>query len=536
MNEGKISILIVEDHQIISVGLKLLLQQIPDFDVVGEASTGKGAVEMIGRLRPDIVLMDIGLPDIDGIEATYQGKTLCPRTHFIMLTSHQSEQDIYASLGAGASGYCFKDVTSEQLQFAIREVRAGRKWLTPEAQERLARVREHAAGPEQSEIAHSEMLDILCYLEQGLSNVEIAAELNVTVDEVREYLRQTVEKLFLADSLDYSKTKPVKQWRKQMAAQIGDFAIDAKISCANLLMGEVFEGKYLIESLIGRGGMGRVYKARHMHMDRQVAIKILLPQFADDRRLIRFFKDEAKAASTLVHPNVVQIFDFGVTSDGQAFLVMDYVEGNPLDSLLRSNFVLTDEQFFSIFDQICSGLRSAHNKSIIHCDLKPSNVLLITNENNFFSVRLIDFGLAKIVPPAKCGVQLQLTDSFELSGSPAYMSPEQCRGGRVDARTDLYSLGCIMYEALTGKQAVDGRTPMECISKHLEEVPMRFELACPDTYIPYELQAITFKLLEKNPDLRFQTVDDLQKALREAHERLLCADAGKSESDYLVCV
>ncbi len=509
----EIAIVIVEDHKLMSTGLKLMLQQIPGFQIVGEAYDGKSAVQSIVRMRPDVVLMDIGLPDIDGIDVTYQIKFLCPHTKVIMLTSHQSEEDVLASLGAGANGYCLKDSTSAQLESAIRTVDSGGNWLDPEL-ERCLKKAGSSVKPPNSQLQEIEDLDLLCFVEQGLSNAEIAKELSVSVETVKVRLRKIFETLFLSELIPQRLQKTAQRWRKQLAAHVGDAVVEGEKTTTQILsIGETFAGKYQIKAVIGRGGMGRVYKAVHIHMDRLVAIKVLLPQFAADRRVIRFFQDEAKAASTLLHPNIVQIFDFGITADGQAFLVMDYIDGVALDTVLRSEVCLNRSRFFSVFLQICDALIEAHEKSVIHCDLKPSNIILTQNGTQSEFVKIIDFGLAKTLPPAKAGVQGQLTDSFEVCGSPSYMSPEQCRGTRMDWRTDLYSLGCTMYEALTGHQAINGATAMECVSMHLEDTPLGFDHICPERKIPKELEHLVFKLLAKNPEHRIQSAQDLKTAL-----------------------
>ncbi|CAN5543369.1 hypothetical protein BH10CYA1_BH10CYA1_18910 [soil metagenome] len=502
-----IKILIVEDHQIIRIGLRLLLEKMENFSIVGEAEDGGLALGKALELRPDVILMDIGLPGTDGVEASFQIKSQLPSTRIIMLTSHDGDDDILASMGAGADGYCLKDVPAVQLADAIRTVHRGGTWLDPRIAERLLKTQQ-VKEPNRPPTLTAENLDLLCYVEQGLSNEEIAVDMGLHIDVLRAKMREVLEILFLSDDPNQSG----KKLRQQFAAKLGDVVFDTD-QPANLSIGDTFADKYLIKSQIGRGGMGRVYKALHLHTDRVVAIKVLLPQFASDRRVARLFEEEARAASALVHQNTVQIFDFGVTREGQSFLVMDYIEGTSFETILRREPILDPDRFFNIFDQVCNALIAAHAKDIIHCDIKPSNIVLLPNSNGPDIAKLIDFGLAKILPPPQSSIQAQLTESFEVCGSPAYMSPEQCRGGKLDARSDLYSLGCIMYEALTGKQAAEGNSAMECIAKHLEELPPRFAQACPDRNIPKALEHIVFALLQKVPEARFQTARQVKNAL-----------------------
>lgn len=509
-NVGVIRILIVEDHQIVRLGLRLFLEKVPNFAIVGEVEDGTTAITKALELKPDVILMDIGLPGTNGIEAGFQIKSHLPLTRLIMLTSHDGDDDILASMGFGADGYCLKDVPTAQLADAIRTVHDGGTWLDRRIAERLLKTQQVNAvkKPQEPPRLTAENLDLLCYMEQGLTNEEIAVEMGWHIDVLRMKMREVLEILFLADAPVQSGMK----LRQQYAAKLGDVIFDGD-QPAVLSIGDTFADKYLIKAQIGRGGMGRIYKALHLHTDRVVAIKVLLPQLASDRRVVRLFQEEAKAASALVHQNTVQILDFGVTREGQSFLVMDYIEGVSFESILRRDRHLSIDRFYSIFEQVCDALIAAHAKDIIHCDIKPSNIVLLPNSIGFDTVKLIDFGLAKILPPPQSSIQAQLTDSFEVSGSPAYMSPEQCRGGKLDARSDLYSLGCVMYEALTGQQAAGGSCAMECIARHLQEMPPRFEQSCPDRRVPKALEHIVFALLQKMPEARFQTARQVKNAL-----------------------
>ncbi|MBS1954157.1 MAG: protein kinase [Cyanobacteria bacterium SZAS-4] len=505
-NSGdKIRVLIAEDHQITSVGLKLVLEKTERFIVVGIAEDGKAAVESTLQQRPDVVLMDIGLPLVDGLEALYQIKSQLPQVRVIMLTSHTEDEDIFAAQGAGADGYCLKDVSLKHLTDAIDTVHHGGTWLDQRILEKLMQTRQ-SAGDSMPLISVDD-LDLLNYVEQGLSNEEIAVEMGISVKQVRHHMRTAIEALFLSDR----QVAPARM-RKQFAARFGDIAITSDETNSALEVGDIFAEKYMVKSQVGRGGMGRVYKAVHLHMDRVVAIKILLPQFAKDRRMIRLFQEEAKAAAALIHQNTVQIFDFGISDEGQPFLIMDFIEGRSFETVLRQEGLIDDLTFVSIFSQVCDALQAAHEKDIVHCDLKPSNIVL-TEENGTDVVKLIDFGLAKMLPPPNAGVQAQLTESFEVCGSPAYMSPEQCRGGKLDSRSDLYALGCLMYEALTGQQAIQGASAMDCIAKHLQEKPPSFEAVCPDRTIPRALDELIFTLMEKDPRKRCQTVSDVKQVL-----------------------
>ena len=536
----EVRLLVVEDHQIIRLGLKLLLDEIPGFQVVAVAEDGNQAVQKVLEQQPDVVLMEIGLPEVNGIEATARIKAVSPRTRVVIFTSHETNDDVFAAIGAGADGYLLKDAPTLQLVRAIKTVNDGGTWLDPKIARRVVQTSQKVGAQEQADsdqfALQESNLDLLVLVERGLSNEEIARELGATVEQVRQEMRFIIERLFLSDKGDES----VKQIRRQFAAHLGDGiasqkadTIEALESSATLAIGDLFANRYLIQSSAGRGGVGRVYKAKHLHMNRTVAIKVLLPHLAQDRRVVRLFKDEARAASALIHPNTVTIYDYGETKEGQPFLVMDYIEGKSLDEILRHEPYLELDRFIAIFGQVCDVLAAAHAKDIIHCDLKPSNVVLLPCEGGPETVKLVDFGLAKILPPRHSGVQMQLTDGFDVAGSPPYMSPEQCCGKKLDARSDLYSLGCVMYEALTGVQAMYGTTPMECMSKHIQEMPQTFAQALPDRKIPAELEAIVFKLLAKAPDARYQTALEVKSVLMNVLAKELASTESNRKSAKL---
>jgi DNA-binding NarL/FixJ family response regulator/tRNA A-37 threonylcarbamoyl transferase component Bud32 len=527
-----IKILIAEDHQLLRVGLMLLLSGIPGLDVIGEAEDGKEAVEKVLNLRPDVAIIDIGLPSIDGIEVTYQIKAALPHIRVIVLTSHSEDEHISAALGASADAYCLKDIPVAQLGKAIGIVMNGGTWLDPRIADRVIRMSGASAEAQSASsnltpankkrfaLSESEK-ELLVMVEQGLDNEEIAKRLSIATEEVSFLLRLVFERLFLADNV----RGEAQQLRRQFAAELSDRASletdgeGDEETFAALAIGSIFAEKYLIEALVGRGGIGRVYKARHLHMERTVAIKVLLPQFARDKTIVNQFKQEAKAASVLVHPNIVTVYDFGVTSQGQPYLVMDLFEGRSLADILSEQIHLELDQFFDIFLQVCDALAAAHAKNVVHCDFKPNNVVLASSENEEEEiVKVVDFGMAQILSSA--GLESEPITSSELAGSPFFMSPEQCSGLSVDARTDLYSLGCVMYQALTGEVAFNGATAMECFAKHVKGTPAKFAEACPQRVYPLDLEDLVFRLMAPKPEDRFQSAADLKIALEDVHTKI----------------
>lgn len=476
-----ITILLVDDHDLVRIGLKLSLEQSCEFEIVGHAVDGRSAVKKAMELRPDVILMDIGLPGIDGIEATWQIKNAIPGSRVIMLTSHDSDTEILASLGAGANGFCGKDVSMEELTKGVKTVYAGADWLESSISERALKS---------------------CTDARAEQTIEYKSKESILFDREVEIMR-------LAEQSYSDQPDQYSDVEKFLASP----KVSAKPACKSLKDSDnfLFADRYAIDSAISEGGMGIVYKARHLNMDKVVAIKVLKDELAADRRVVRWFQQEAKAASSLNHANIISAFDFGLNELGQPFIVMDYIDGQNLDETIMADGALELQRFFRIFGQVCDGLSAAHSKNIIHCDLKPSNIMLIDCGGRD-EVKIVDFGLAKIIPRTS-SVQMQMTDRFEVAGSPLYMSPEQCLGQKLDFRSDIYSLACVMYEAITGQPVFDTYSPFEAFGSQLREMPKPFSAVCPVKKIPSYLECIIFKAFNKDPDLRHQSVSELKEEL-----------------------
>ncbi len=271
------------------------------------------------------------------------------------------------------------------------------------------------------------------------------------------------------------------------------------------LIGKVFADQYEIISVLGTGGMSVVYKARHNLMDRIVAIKLLHGQA--DHMAVERFKQEAKAASSLNHPNIISVYDFGMVGT-QAYLVMDCIDGTNLNDVLEHEKNLPPGRAVPIFRQTCEGLEHAHKKGIVHRDLKPSNICLVIGEDKVEHVKIVDFGIAKLLPQ-QGKQQIQLTQTGEIFGSPMYMSPEQCLAQPLDVRSDIYSLGCLMYESLTGIPPLLGETAYDTMTMHVNTMPAEFAKVAPHLQINKSIEALVFRCLEKKPEERYQTVSEV---------------------------
>ena len=262
-------------------------------------------------------------------------------------------------------------------------------------------------------------------------------------------------------------------------------------------------GTFLIARLLGSGGMGEVYLARDLGLDRDVAIKVLHGGAMEPHHLARFER-EARAASTLSHPNVAHIYLLGETPDGRRYLAMEYVEGVPLDQCLIE--LLPIAQAVDIAIQMASALTAAHAAGIVHRDVKPANVIVRRDG----LVKVLDFGLAKLVPSSAAphgATESLATEPGTLVGTADYMSPEQARGQDVDARTDVWALGVVLYEMVAGRRPFVGATRADVQAAVLQGEPAPLTRA--DAAVPPELQRIVDKALRKDPGRRYQVMKDL---------------------------
>jgi serine/threonine-protein kinase len=284
------------------------------------------------------------------------------------------------------------------------------------------------------------------------------------------------------------------------------------------LVGTTLTGKYQILSVVGHGGMGVVYKARDELMDRLVAIKMLKAQLISDSMSVKRFHQEGKAASRINHPHVITVHEFGISPSGQPFIVMDFLEGISLAQVIKDDGQVSVERTVKILIQACDALSHAHRHGVVHRDLKPSNIVLVDYDGQKDFVKVVDFGVAKLITGANQDLQ-RLTQAGEVCGSPVYMSPEQCQGEELDARSDIYSMGVVIYESLTGQLPFIGQTMVETMSKHITEKAPPFTEARSDLYIPERLESVVFKALSKDPGQRQESMALLKHDLETSIPR-----------------
>lgn len=269
-----------------------------------------------------------------------------------------------------------------------------------------------------------------------------------------------------------------------------------------------FRGKYEFLGVVGTGGMAVIFKARQALLNRMVAIKMLQPHVLSPEAYQQF-QIESKAASILSHPYIVSIHDTGVSEFGQPYMIMDYVEGMNLGQVIARDGPMNKARFMRIFTQVAEALEHAHSRGVVHRDIKASNIMLLINEFGLEEVRLMDFGIARIANDTAAGAEPRRAASREVVGSPPYMSPEQALGKVMDLRSDLYSLGCVMYEALTGNPPFIGNTHLDTMYLHINEKPAPLQPISAACVEDPQIETIVLHLLEKKPTDRYQSAQQL---------------------------
>jgi len=272
-------------------------------------------------------------------------------------------------------------------------------------------------------------------------------------------------------------------------------------------IGQIIKDRYEIEEILGEGGMAFVYKAKDKQLQRTVAIKTLKPNYVNQEKFVDRFRREAQTAANLNHPNIVQIFDWGI--EDEPYFVMEYIEGNTLTSIISSNRTVGLNDILYIGSQVASGLKEAHKHGLVHRDIKPGNIMITPSGK----VKVTDFGIVSLQ-----NEESDITKTGAVLGTASYISPEQAQGKAVSFESDLYSLGTVLYELITGKPPFSGDSPIATATKHLTDKPEKLSVFRKD--IPKGLENAVLKLLEKRPYDRFKSAEDLRALLLQQRKQI----------------
>lgn len=299
--------------------------------------------------------------------------------------------------------------------------------------------------------------------------------------------------------------------------------------------------RYEFLELLGDGGMGSVYRVFDRELKATFALKILRSELTMDKLAIKRFLQEAQLAQGLSHPNIVAIYQHSLTPSGSPYLIMDFLKGRTLAEVIKQDGCLPPKRLIEIFIQILEGLAYAHERGIIHRDIKPGNIMLEQGASRDYA-KILDFGIAKAIQvESEASETMVQTKTSDIVGSPLCMSPEQCQGTKIDKRSDLYSVGCVMYECLTGKPPFSGDNQFQIMTKHVYEAPKAMALVSRGQDIPEPLELIIQTCLKKAPADRYQSAEELLKDLRdldsgEAHsiiDRLTTASITPEDRSYI---
>ena len=295
----------------------------------------------------------------------------------------------------------------------------------------------------------------------------------------------------------------------------GDDALSSSNLSADeeLQAGTIFDGRYEILALSGKGAGGAVYKAKHLVLSQLVAIKIINPLLLDRESAVKRFQKEAVLLSSFEHPNIVRFHAFGRTGNGRYYIVLEFLEGKSLSEILQSGRVLPVDQALSLAKDVCHGLAYAHERGIVHRDIKPANIM-VPGADGAGQAKIMDFGIYKEIDSP----EQALTSTGQFLGSANYMSPEQCRGQSLDQRSDIYSLGCLIYETLSGFSPMEGDNDLVTMFNHINKDIKSIEM--PDS-ISQELSGIILKCMAKDPADRFSSADELSQALENVQTHTL---------------
>jgi len=281
------------------------------------------------------------------------------------------------------------------------------------------------------------------------------------------------------------------------------------------LIGKTIDSKYMVQGVLGEGGMAVVYRAHHIQMERIVVIKVMQGWLTSNKTSVERFEREGKLTAKLNHPNIVAVYDVGSIDGREPYIVMEYIKGEALADRIHNGGPLDYDTTANIIIQICRGLEEAHSSGIIHRDLKPDNVLLQLKSDRPDWVKIVDFGISNMIQGAK-----RLTKTGRMVGTPEYIAPEQLKDKPIDIRTDLYAVGIMIFEMLTGRVPFDGETAESILMKHLLEEPPAMASIRPELAGDNPFDPVVARLLKKAPEERYQSAEELRHVLEQLRQNL----------------
>lgn len=302
--------------------------------------------------------------------------------------------------------------------------------------------------------------------------------------------------------------KSASQATRALSVKVG-FSLED----ASEVLGERFE----VLGFLGQGGMGSVFRVKENKTGQIFAVKLLNPQLVHDEHSVKRFEQEAKAAMHLTHAHLAAVYEYGMGKDDTPYLVMDYLEGTTLEQLLSKENYLDSGRGINLFIQICEAMSYAHLKGVIHRDIKPSNIMVTKPSEGPEYAKLFDFGIAKVLPNQAVDFTTDMTQTGDLYGSPLYMSPEQCQGGALDERTDIYSLGCVMYKTLSGRHPFEGKNFVDTVVKIVTQNAESLS-SFPQSKLPRGLESVVLRCLSKDTKYRYKNAALLQEDLERVRD------------------
>lgn len=522
------NIVVVEDDVSVANMVKTFLEH--ESHVVRAIHDGMEAQNFILANPVDLIILDWDLPGLSGIEILRDFRSFGGKCPVIMLTGHQAVEDKEQGFDDGADDYLTKP-------FNLKELGARVKGLLRRSQTAVGNVL--TVGDIVIDFDTSKVLkagrvvtllprefQLLSYVAKNRNEEHKADELQsrvwstdaeMTSENFYTVVRRLTKKLDpdgrilrLDGIMNTMEFKTLSGSRTLSIPGGVETLFPPDSDVGDPMIGKVLDNKYELIKAIGGGASGQVYKGKHRMMNTIVAVKVLAPQLSTQPELVRRFEREARAAGLLSHKNVLKVHDLGMTEEQQPYMVMEYLNGFSLAELLEKNGKLSVFDSLEIVSQICQGIGKAHEEGLVHRDLKPGNIMLIAEEAHIFTVKIVDFGLAKLTSPENAE---NLTRTGSLIGTPAYMSPEQCRSEQTDHRCDLYAIGCILYELLTGSKPFSATNIIELYMKHANEAPPALLLSDIDPNTVHGLQYIIHHCMEKEREHRYQSASEMRSDL-----------------------